>query len=63
MKVKEVIQRLRADGWVQVRQESSHRTFKKPGVASIIAVSGADGKEMLPGLLSDIRRKSGLALR
>ncbi len=63
MKVKEVIERVRADGWVQVRQESSHHTFKKPGVASIIAINGADSKEMLAGLLSDIRRKSGLALR
>ena len=63
MKVKDVIEELKADGWIQVRQESSHRTFKKPGVPSVIAVSGADSKEMLAGLLSDIRRKSGLALR
>ena len=63
MKVKEVIEKLENDGWVQVRQESSHRTFKKNGTRENIAVSGQDHDEVLAGQLSDIRRKSGLPLR
>ena len=63
MKVKDVIERLKEDGWVEVRQESSHRTFKKEGVRQNIAVSGQDREEVLAGQLSDIRRKSGLSLR
>ena len=63
MKVKEVIEKLENDGWVQVRQESSHRTFKKDGIKENIAVSGQDRDEVLIGQLSDIRRKSGLPLR
>ncbi len=45
MKVREVIEKLEDDGWVQVRQESSHRTFKKNGVRENIAVSGQDRDE------------------
>ena len=63
MKVGEVIRRLEADGWVVVRNESSHRTLKKDGIRPNIAVSGIDRDDMLPGQLSDVRRKSGLPLR
>ncbi len=46
MKVKDVIKKLiktlKADGWVQVRQESSHRSFKKTGNPDVITVSGSD---------------------
>ena len=63
MKVKDVIERLKENGWVEVRQESSHRTFKKNGVRENVAVSGHDRDEVLAGQLSDIRRKSGLPLR
>ncbi len=63
MKVKEVIEKLRADGWVQVRQESSHRTFKKTGVSNNVAVAGGNNDQVSPGVLSKIRRDSGLELR
>ena len=63
MKVKEVIQRLKDEGWVIVRQESSHRTLKKNGVKENVAISGLDRDDVFPGQLSDIRRKSGLTLR
>ncbi len=63
MKANEVIEILEDDGWVQVRQESSHRVFKKAGVRENVAVSGQDRDEVLAGQLSDIRRKSGLSLR
>jgi len=63
VKVREVIKQLKDDGWVEVRQESSHRTFRKDGVKENVAVSGLDRDEVLPGQLSYIRRKSGLPLR
>ncbi len=40
MKVKDVLKALRADGWEEVRQESSHRTFKKTGVDRNVVVNG-----------------------
>ena len=63
MKVKEVIKRLEDDGGVLVRQESSHRTYKKDGVAKNVAINGIDGKEVAPGVLAKIRRETGLTLR
>lgn len=63
MKVKEVIKKLKSDGWVQVRQESSHRSFKKSGNPDVITISGPDSQDVYAGQLSDIRRTSGLSLR
>ena len=65
MKVKDVVKRIEDDGWVFVRRggRTSHRIFKKSGVASEITVSGVGSDDMSPGQLQDIRRKSGLPLR
>jgi len=65
MKVREVIKRIEADGWVFARRggRSSHRIYKKAGVQDEISISGNDSKEVLSGQLQDIRRKSGLPLR
>ncbi len=65
MKVREVVKRIEADGWVFARRggRSSHRIYKKDGVQEEISISGIDSKEVLPGQLQDIRRKSGLPLR
>ncbi len=58
MKVKEVIKRLEAEGWLFDRQKGSHRTFKKVGVVEIVTVSGIDGKDVSPGQLQQIKRKA-----
>ncbi len=65
MKVRDVVKALEADGWVFVRQggRSSHRIYKKQGVASEVSISGQGSKDVTPGQLQDIRRKSGLPLR
>ena len=65
MKVREVVKRIEADGWVFARYggRSSHRIYKKPGVQDEIAISGPDSKEVSTGQLQDIRRKPGLPLR
>lgn len=63
MKVKDAITRLKDAGWKQVRQEGSHRTFKKDGEPNVVTVSGHDRDDVLVGQLSDIRRKSGLSFR
>lgn len=65
MKVKEAIKRIEADGWKFARRggRSSHRIYKKAGVAAEITISGINSDEISPGQLQDIRRKSGLPLR
>jgi len=59
MKVRDVVKALRADGW----QEVSHRKFKKNGVERNVVVNGHDSDELSPGVLSKIRRETGLTLR
>ncbi len=49
MKVGDVIKKLEEDGWVLVRQESSHWTYKKDGV---------EHKEIASGVLAKIRRET-----
>lgn len=63
MKVGEVIKRLEEDGWVPVRLRGDHRNFKKEGNPFIVTVPGQVRDEVSPGVLSDIRRKTGLSLR
>jgi predicted RNA binding protein YcfA (HicA-like mRNA interferase family) len=48
---------------VQVRQESSHRTFKKDDISNNVVVNGHDGDDVSPGVLSKIRRETRLPLR
>jgi predicted RNA binding protein YcfA (HicA-like mRNA interferase family) len=63
MKARDIVKKLLADGWTMVRQESSHRIFKKDGVRSIVTVPGHDSQEVSPGVVSQIRRITGLDLR
>ncbi len=65
MKVREVIKRIEADGWIFARYggRSSHRIYKKAGVTAEIAISGVASDDVSPGQLQSIRRKSGLPLR
>jgi len=63
MKVKEVVKALLANGWQEVSQESSHRKFKKNGVERNVVVNGHDSDDLSPGVLSKIRRETGLSLR
>ncbi len=63
MKVRDVIKKLKEDGWVLVRTEGDHQNFRKEGTPNVVTVAGHDRDDITPGVLSDIRRKSGLALR
>lgn len=40
MKVKEVLKRLKADGWYQVRMRGSHRILAHPEKPGIVVVPG-----------------------
>lgn len=63
MKVRDVIAALKKDGWIEVRQESSHRTFRKDGNPNNVVVNGHERDDLSPGVLSKIRRQTGLTLR
>jgi predicted RNA binding protein YcfA (HicA-like mRNA interferase family) len=59
MKVREVIRLLEKHGWLEMRSRGSHRHFKHPNQAFVITVPGNDGKELAPGTLNVILKKTG----
>lgn len=62
MRSREVISKLEADGWFEVRQSGSHRQFRhltKPGTVTV-----PHPKADLPiGTLKSISRQTGVHLR
>ena len=62
MRSGEVIRRLEAAGWLEVRQSGSHKQFKHPALPGRVTVPHP--KSDLPvGTLKSIERQSGLKLR
>ena len=60
MKVQELINLLKDDGWSQVRMKGSHRQFhhlQKPGT---VTVSGKPSVDVPPGTLASVLRQAGL---
>ena len=60
MKVKELIKRLEADGWAQVRQRGSHRQFKHPTKPGTVTVSGKPNIDVPSGTLNNVLKQAGL---
>lgn len=60
MKVREVIRRLREDGWKLVDQKGSHRQYRHPTKPGRVTVSGALGDDVPIGTLKGVQRQSGL---
>jgi predicted RNA binding protein YcfA (HicA-like mRNA interferase family) len=59
MKVSEVLGRLRADGWFQIKSKSAHRQFKHPTKPGRVTVSGKLSHTLPPGTLASIFRQAG----
>jgi predicted RNA binding protein YcfA (HicA-like mRNA interferase family) len=62
MDSREVIKRLKGDGWFQVAQEGDHLQFKHPTKPGRVTVAHPV-KDIPDGTLASIRRQSGLTLR
>ncbi len=60
MKVRDVLERLREDGWQVVRQTGSHRVLKHPSKSGIVVVAGQPGKEIAAGTLRSVQRQAQL---
>ena len=58
---KEIINRLKADGWVLGRVNGSHHIMLKSGVAVPVPVHGS--RDVGAGLLSAIARQTGVKLK
>jgi len=60
MKVHELISRIEADGWIQVRMKGSHRQFHHPTKTGTVTVAGKPSVDIPPGTLSSALKQAGL---
>jgi predicted RNA binding protein YcfA (HicA-like mRNA interferase family) len=60
VKVREILDILRRDGWFLVATRGSHRQFKHPAKPGRVTVPGKPGDDLPPGLLNSILKQSGL---
>jgi predicted RNA binding protein YcfA (HicA-like mRNA interferase family) len=60
MKVRQILEMLRRDGWYLVATRGSHRQLKHPLKSGRVTVSGKPGDDLPPGLLNSILKQSGL---
>jgi predicted RNA binding protein YcfA (HicA-like mRNA interferase family) len=60
MKVSEVLERLRRDGWVHIATRGSHRQFKHPVKPGRVTVAGKPSDDLPPGTLNSILKQAGL---
>lgn len=59
MKVRDVIKRLKKDGWYLDRIRSSHRQYKHPTKAGLVTVPGKPKDDLAPGTLNSIEHQAG----
>ncbi len=60
MKVSEVLQLLKDDGWFLVATRGSHRQFKHGAKPGRVTVAGKPSDDLAPGTLNSILKQSGL---
>jgi predicted RNA binding protein YcfA (HicA-like mRNA interferase family) len=60
MKVRDVLKRLKSDGWFIARTRSSHRVLKHPTKRGIVVVAGKASKDVAIGTLKNIWRQAEL---
>ncbi len=60
MKVREVLKRLRKDGWVVVRQTGSHRQMQHPTKPGTVTVAGKPSKTLHPKVAASILSQAQL---
>ena len=59
MKVRDVLRRLKDDGWVRVKAKGGHRQFKHPTKPGRVTVSGKSSHTLPPGTLASIYKQAG----
>jgi predicted RNA binding protein YcfA (HicA-like mRNA interferase family) len=59
MTAREVIRRLKDEGWHEVRQSGGHKQFKHDEKAGLVTVCTHGSKDIPPGTLANIFRQAG----
>jgi len=62
MKSRDIIKKIKADGWVEVRQVGSHIQFRHPTKPGTVTVPHPKS-DMAIGTLKSIEKQSGAKLR
>jgi len=60
MKIRDMLEMLRRDGWYLVVTRGSHRQFKHPAKPGRVTVAGHPGDDLRPGTLNSILKQAGL---
>ena len=60
MKMRDVLELLRKDGWYLVATKGSHRQFKHPTKKGRVTAPGKPNDDLPPGTLNSILRQAGL---
>jgi predicted RNA binding protein YcfA (HicA-like mRNA interferase family) len=60
MKVQQVLEMRKVDGWHLVATRGSHRQFKHPMKPGRVTVAGKPSDDLAPGTLSSILKQAGL---
>jgi predicted RNA binding protein YcfA (HicA-like mRNA interferase family) len=60
VKVRDLISKIEADGWFEVRTKGSHRQFRHPTKPGTVTVAGKPGVEVPPGTLNSALKQAGL---
>ena len=60
MKVREILEILRRDGWHLVATRGSHRQFKHPVKTGKVTVNGHPGDDVQGALLHSVWKQAGL---
>ena len=59
MKISEILDRLKVDGWYLVATRGSHRQFKHPEKPGRVTVPGKPGDDVAPGTKNSIFKQAG----
>lgn len=60
MKVAQILELLRQDGWFEVAQRGSHRQFKHPSKPGRVTVAGKPSSDLAIGTQASILKQAGL---
>ena len=60
MKVRDIVKRLKQDGWYIVRTRGSHRQYTHASKKGLVTVPGHPNDELAPGTLNSILKQAGL---
>ena len=60
MKIGDVLDLLKRDGWYLVATKGSHRQYKHPAKPGRVTVAGKPSDDLAPGTLNSIFKQAGL---